>query len=166
MVQRRTQQGFTMIELMMVVAIIGLLASVAIPSYQDYTVRARVAEGLSLASAAKMNVSDVLTGGNPSGASAGYAHGYTSPPATRNTSGVTIEATTGIITIQTSAAAGNGTLTLGPQVGGAGLPTGTAAFAPPEGALRWRCAASGAAALSPGQSAGTLLARFAPSECR
>ena len=50
------QKGFTLIELMIVVAIVGILAAIAIPAYQDYTVRARVTEGLSLASAAKITV--------------------------------------------------------------------------------------------------------------
>ena len=54
----RKQQGFTLIELMIVVAIIGILAAVAIPAYQDYTVRAKVTEGLSLASAGKTAVSE------------------------------------------------------------------------------------------------------------
>ncbi len=54
----RKQQGFTLIELMIVVAIIGILAAIAIPAYQDYTVRAKVTEGLSLADAAKTAVSE------------------------------------------------------------------------------------------------------------
>ena len=55
------QQGFTLIELMIVVAIIGILAAVAIPAYQDYTVRAKVTEGLSLASGAKTSVAEFFS---------------------------------------------------------------------------------------------------------
>ena len=52
------QKGFTLIELMIVIAIIGILGAIAIPAYQDYTVRARVMEGLELASTAKLAVSE------------------------------------------------------------------------------------------------------------
>lgn len=55
---KKTQQGFTLIELMIVVAIIAILAAIALPAYQDYTKRAHVSEGLSLAAGAKSAVTE------------------------------------------------------------------------------------------------------------
>jgi len=64
---KKVQQGFTLIELMIVVAIIGILAAVAIPAYQDYTIRAKVSEVIVMASAARTSVAEyyISTGGMP-----------------------------------------------------------------------------------------------------
>ncbi len=56
----KQQQGFTLIELMIVIAIIGILAAIAIPAYQDYTIRSKVSEGLNMAGAAKLAVAETF----------------------------------------------------------------------------------------------------------
>ena len=92
--RNRTQGGFTLIELMIVVAIVGILAAIAIPRYQDYVARSQISEGLSLASGLKVAVSEVYlsTGAFPSTASAAAA-GYNVTDAGRYVSSLTFTST-------------------------------------------------------------------------
>ena len=151
---KKTQQGFTLIELMIVVAIIGILAAIAIPAYQDYTVRAKVTEGLSLANSFKVAVSENAANGiNPLN---------TNMPAfaaTSNVSDIAADGPTGEITITYTAAAGGGTMVLAPRDGGAALTAGTI----PTNAIAWNCNAEGS---TKGGTNGTLVAKYAPSTCR
>ena len=144
---KRVQQGFTLIELMIVVAIVGILAAVAIPAYQDYTVRARVAEGFGLASEAKKAVVE-----NAGVGSTDYSKGYNSPATdAQKVKSVGITTTTGVITITYGTKIADGsTITLTPSTGGAALPT---TGAPVSSQITWACG-------------GTLASKFRPADCR
>ena len=80
-----TQKGFTLIELMIVIAIIGILAAIAIPSYQNYIARTQVSEGVSLAGGLKVEVTDNLQSGTCGGASASGKYATVTSAASANT---------------------------------------------------------------------------------
>lgn len=134
------QQGFTLIELMIVVAIIGILAAVAIPAYQDYTIRAQVTEGLSLASGAKTAVAEYWSsnGTLPSNNSDAGMRDSTDIRG-NNVQSVEFDGTNIEITFSATAISGS-TLTLAPDTQG--------------GQIAWDC------------SGGDLEDQYRPSSCR
>ncbi|WP_309149075.1 MULTISPECIES: pilin [Dasania] len=193
---KKVQKGFTLIELMIVVAIVGILAATALPAYQDYTIRGRVTEGLAMASEIKLIIGDNASNATPD-ANGGLAAGM------RN-AGLNVAATgaaqlcsaAGVCTSVVGDAAGTGVGS--PSVISLAVTTATGqidiaytsrvdvparntlvlipsannaplvAGTPPTGPIIWNCFAAGrgAAGAIAAPAAATLLAKYAPAACR
>ena len=146
---KKAQKGFTLIELMIVVAIIGILAAIAIPAYQDYTIRAKMTEALTLASSAKTSVSEfyISQGSMPATETAagidtdGTAY---ATPVVAQMNYIRNSITEGEITILVNAIGGDITANDDFTMTGTGSPKGVA----------WQCAA------------GSVPEKYLPASCR
>jgi type IV pilus assembly protein PilA len=164
----KLQKGFTLIELMIVVAIIGILAAIAIPAYQDYTVRAQISEGLNLAAAAKAAVAETYLNRGAAPVNRTQA-GMTATATDTNGKYVSsVEVTNGVITIQYGTPEVNQnildeTLKLVP-------------YTTADNSVAWRCGGAPepdgtstvmqGAAYSGGSLAGANFVRYLPAACR
>ncbi len=145
----KMQKGFTLIELMIVIAILGILIAIALPAYQDYTIRAKVTEGLNLSAAAKLAVGETRLSLGTWGTAA--QNGY-SGAATDIVTSITAVGQDILITYKAPLEIATKTLALRASTTSTGV-------------IQWKCSASGATATL-GGAVGSLEAKYAPASCR
>lgn len=175
-ISKKVQQGFTLIELMIVIAIIGILAAVALPAYQDYTVRAKISEAVIAGSSVKALISEAFQTDSIAGITSA-ATAFNAAPAAQKTSKyvsniVANPASPYSITVSIAATATNGlptaingnTIVFSPNVAGI-IPTAAS-----QGAIDWACTTLGVTSATnrnlANRPAGSLPAKYAPSECK